>query len=550
MEAVIDFGGIVPDAERPLGIDVATREFLRAFFRFANQSSFSALTPNVAAFTTFRDMAAEEHIAPQRCRQIGADDAAALEASGVLVRYDPALASLAWRRRWHGQRRYSLVGIAHASASARAMEAIGALATAPVQAWDALICPSQSIRRAISTVLDGWQSYLEERFGGNAACPLFLPVIPLGVDTVRFEKISGPEQRALSRARLGIADHAVAILYVGRLNYIAKANPLALLLAAEDVAKRLAQPVHLIFNGYFNDAENERAFDEAIAALSTKAHVQIVRHGHPDFPDGLWAVADIFCAPTDNIQESFGLTPIEAMAAGVPSVVADWDGYRDTVRDGVDGFVVPTLAPPPGAGIEIAHEYFTGRATYGDYLGAASQSTAVDVEALARALFTLAANPDLRRDMGISARLRARDAFEWSRIIRDYGALWADLSERRQSAPERAGGREAFHPSHPDPFAMFASFPSAHFQPHGRIELTGIDWSEAMRRIGLKTGLIVPQSLIELEELPLLIGQLESVSTTTIEEIARTLGFTDQPRLLRTVGWLVKLGICRYHPPE
>ena len=26
------------------------------------------------------------------------------------------------------------------------------------------------------------------------------------------------------------------------------------------------------------------------------------------------------------------------MAAGLPVVVSDWDGYRDTVRDGVDGF--------------------------------------------------------------------------------------------------------------------------------------------------------------------------------------------------------------------
>ena len=37
----------------------------------------------------------------------------------------------------------------------------------------------------------------------------------------------------------------------------------------------------------------------------------------------------------DNIQETFGLTPVEAMAAGLPCVMSDWDGYRDTVRDGV-----------------------------------------------------------------------------------------------------------------------------------------------------------------------------------------------------------------------
>src|SRR5207244_1790203 len=47
--------------------------------------------------------------------------------------------------------------------------------------------------------------------------------------------------------------------------------------------------------------------------------------------------------PVDNLQETFGLTPIEAMACGVPQVVSDWDGYRDTVLDGVTGYLVPTV---------------------------------------------------------------------------------------------------------------------------------------------------------------------------------------------------------------
>ena len=41
---------------------------------------------------------------------------------------------------------------------------------------------------------------------------------------------------------------------------------------------------------------------------------------------------------SDNIQETFGLTPLEAMASGIPVIVSDWDGYRSTVRDNKDGF--------------------------------------------------------------------------------------------------------------------------------------------------------------------------------------------------------------------
>ena len=29
----------------------------------------------------------------------------------------------------------------------------------------------------------------------------------------------------------------------------------------------------------------------------------------------------------------------------MPVVVSDWDGYRDSVRDDVDGFRIPTMMP-------------------------------------------------------------------------------------------------------------------------------------------------------------------------------------------------------------
>ena len=47
------------------------------------------------------------------------------------------------------------------------------------------------------------------------------------------------------------------------------------------------------------------------------------------------------------MQESFGLTPIEAMAAGLPRVISDWDGYRDSVNDGEDGFLIRTARNRP-----------------------------------------------------------------------------------------------------------------------------------------------------------------------------------------------------------
>ncbi|NQV57790.1 MAG: glycosyltransferase family 4 protein [Rhodospirillales bacterium] len=552
MSAIIDFDGKPPEGDKPIGIDVAMREFMRAYFRFADAAEFHCFCPDAAAFETFCSFASEENIASEQCNSIAPRDLDAMEAVGTIIRYDPAILDHAWRRRQWGQRRYSLVGLTHSSASEAVMRVIGDYTAAPLQSWDALICPSEAIRSAIQHILDGWGEYLGDRYSVDVKCPVELPVIPLGIDTARLEHIAREENRNSQREKLGLAADEVAVLYVGRLNYIAKANPQPLLVAVEETAKRSKYPVRLIFNGYFNDSENEAAFDEAIAEICYHAKVTIVRHGDVDYPDGVWAGADIFCSLSDNIQESFGLTPIEAMAAGLPVVVSDWNGYRETVRNEIDGFTIPTLMAPPGTGDDIAFGYFTKHHTYGDYLGAQSQSTAVDAEALVNVLLQLVDNSNLRRAMGTSGRARALEVYDWSRIIPSYEALFAELSHRRQSADELAerGEGQSAHPSHPDPFSMFQKFTTGPILGTGRIELTGLEWEQIIARIGLKTGLIYPNALMELEELPLLIGHLEASPAATVEQITESLSNIDRSSLYRTLVWLIKLGICRYSPSD
>jgi starch synthase len=550
MVTAINFDGERGDNNRPLGIDIATREFIRAFFRFSIQKTFPCVCPNEAALIQFKHYAEMEKISPETCFGVNQNDPVELEKAGQLFRYDPGILKHIWSRRQLGQRRYSVTGLMHTSSTDSAMEIIGQYLMAPTQSWDALICPSNSIKSAISNIIDHWQQYLKERTGSSFKCPVQFPVIPLGIDTEHFDKISGDQKRIDQRKTLGLKNEEIAILFTGRLNYIAKANPLSLMLGVEKAAKDTKIPLRLIFCGYFNDEINELAFKESAERICNLTRVSFIRHGDQQYPDGFWAGADIFCSLVDNVQESFGLTPIEAMASGLPVIVTDWDGYRDTVRDGIDGYTIPTLAPRKGLGNELAYKYFSGQNNYGDYLAAVQQSTSVDLDALSIALKRLIETPSLRLKMGSAGKERANATYNWPKIISAYEDLWLELANRRVSDKEinplTIGS--PFHPSRPDPFDMFASFPSKKISEEGKIELVIGSWPEAMKLISLKVGYVYSESLIELEKIPILLNSLEPGSSVKIKSLINLLPAINPTKLILTLAWLVKLGICRYYP--
>ena len=115
----------------------------------------------------------------------------------------------------------------------------------------------------------------------------------------------------------------------------------------------------------------------------------------------------------DNPQETFGLAVAEAMAAGVPLVVSDWNGYRDLVRDGMDGFRVPTrwASVAQQASVPLGWQQLLGLEPYPKVAGALGQLVQVDTQAAEAACLTLLTRSELRRAMGAAARQRACETF-------------------------------------------------------------------------------------------------------------------------------------------
>jgi len=162
---------------------------------------------------------------------------------------------------------------------------------------------------------------------------------------------------------------------------------------------------------------------------------------------------------TDNIRETFGISPIEAMAAGLPLVASDWDGYKDLMRHGIVEFRVPTIMPRAEFSDDLALRHALELDTYDMYIGHACSLTVVDVEATKAAFTALFENEELRRKMGEAGQARAREVYDWSCIIPQYEDLWAQLNEERNRS---AGGAptKASWPARPDPFAAFETYPT------------------------------------------------------------------------------------------
>ncbi|MQA98395.1 MAG: glycosyltransferase, partial [Streptosporangiales bacterium] len=81
----------------------------------------------------------------------------------------------------------------------------------------------------------------------------------------------------------------------------------------------------------------------AIEAEVTRRGLQetVQLHGHlsHEAKDALVAGADLHLSASQG--EGFGLSVLEAAAQGVPTVAYDVDGLRESIRDGITGWLAP-----------------------------------------------------------------------------------------------------------------------------------------------------------------------------------------------------------------
>lgn len=535
-----------------MGRNAAGAGFLAGFARHAGAGRFVGYTRDRQEFENFRadiNAAAAPH--ERECAWVPHGSAEGLAAAGALFVYAPGIGDFCWQRRAAGAAAWSVIGLTHTISSDRVMDGFGQLLTAPVEPWDALICTSAAVRRTVEGVLESYGAYLGERLGALRPAPRpELPVIPLGVDCGAYaEGAALARARTAARAQLQLGDGDVAFMFLGRLSYHAKVHPLPMYLALEAAARQCGKPLVLILAGYFFNDAIEQAFLDGARRFCPSVRLIHLDARKPEVRDAAWAAADVFTSLSDNIQESFGLAPVEAMAAGLPVVVSDWDGYRDTVVHGETGFAVPTAMPGTGAGEEFAARYFAGIDTYDQYIGRVGQCTVVDVGAATAAYLALIADPELRRRMGAAGRVRALGIFDWSVIVPAYQALWAELAARRAAhpaAPVRPDAAGRGHPLRGDPFEVFRAFPTQVIGAATLVERVATEpWTEAKRIAASNMNNYALAFMFGQEDLERLFKALEPGRRRAVPELEALFPAGHRSALLRTLGWLAKGNVIR-----
>ena len=194
------------------------------------------------------------------------------------------------------------------------------------------------------------------------------------------------------------------IVFVGRAE---ERKGLPVLLRAFEALRGVGVPARLTVAG--------PPADEVEPLLLEREGIELAGQVDDDQKWRLLGEADLLCAPSLG-GESFGMVLTEAFASRTPVVASDIAGYRDVVRDGRDGVLVP----------------------------------AGDAVALGETLLELASDPARRAGMAEAARERA-ERFAWPNVAREVESVY----EEALAVPEpegrlaRAARRAGAVPSEP-----------------------------------------------------------------------------------------------------
>lgn len=208
-------------------------------------------------------------------------------------------------------------------------------------------------------------------------------IIPNGIN---IDEVTTTLSKEESRTETGLPCDTKFILFFGSL--VSYKGP-DILLKAFNIVKKEISEVKLIFAGRGPMLEE---LQELTRKFDLENDVIFLGFVEEEKKPLYYKAVDIFCLPSTNMAESFGIVNLEAMASGIPIVSSNLGGIPDIVQDGENGL----LAEPR------------------------------DPDSLARALMKLLKNDELRHEMGEKGRKMVKK-YSWDNIAIKTENLYKDI---------------------------------------------------------------------------------------------------------------------------
>ena len=265
-----------------------------------------------------------------------------------------------------------------------------------VKSSDGLIFKSEATRRVHQKVWNHWREIFALRipFPNSLVSPN-----PIEAD----KNAHDPKLRRQTRDLLGVQEDQVVFLTFNRIEPFTKGDACSLLVAWSEIVQTTSSAVLLMCGAQASD----RMYVESVRTLAREMGVSdnfILLHNPFELihnaRNALMSAADVFLHLSTGVEESAPLTVLQAMAHGLPPIVAGWSGMVEQVQKGVTGFVVPlvsTAAPEPQTRL-----FWGLESTAANIIG--SQMAIVSPGPLIDCVRGLATNRELRTRVGAAAQ--------------------------------------------------------------------------------------------------------------------------------------------------
>ncbi len=211
----------------------------------------------------------------------------------------------------------------------------------------------KEIRRKRMSLFDRTTAWVESRLINDPRCRWLLPVSTLaleqycrefpesrkrlrvihpGIDLERFNPLNRQERSKEIRKRFCFATSDFIVLFVG-MNFELKGLRTTIAALAHAQKKSPNRKIKLLVVG----KGNQNKFRRLAADLNVQKSV-IFAGVLTEGMEEIYAASDAYVLLSDF--DTFGMTVLEAMAAGLPVIISPAVGAKDMVTEGINGYIV------------------------------------------------------------------------------------------------------------------------------------------------------------------------------------------------------------------